>query len=189
MSISNNLEQNIKNEIVQNNEFSKFEPLEIPALNSIIETVKFDNTEKSLKTIINTSIASTIPNTENSILNNLNEMKNYVKSTIGVSGKITLINVVLILNNLMHVVEKYNNLSGSQKKMLVLDTLKSSINDQFGNTPEEILEKQMMLMLIDNTVPSLIDTLVSSINGEIKFIKNKENKCFTSFKNLFSCKK
>ena len=176
------------------------EPLQIPLLNFLIETVKtdyVDTTKETLDNIIsssnvtvtNTKTTSTIPNTTNNILNNLNEMKNYVKSTIGSSGKITLLNVILILNNLMQVVEQYNTLSGSQKKMLVLDTLKSIINEQFGNTPEELLEKHMMFMLIDNTIPHLIDTLVSSINGEIKFTKNNESKTLSLLRKLFCCTK
>ena len=54
--------------------------------------------------------------------------------------------------------------------MLVLDTLKKVVNEQYGNSPEDLLEKQILFILIDNTVPHFIDTLVSSINGKIKFI-------------------
>ena len=72
--------------------------------------------------------------------------------------------------------------------MLILDTLKKVINEQYGNNPEQLLEKQLLFILIDNTMPQVIDTLISAINGEIKFIKSKENNLFLRIKSLLSCK-
>ena len=149
-----------------------------PLLNSLIETIKEPE-----------PITPITPITSNIILNNLEELTNYVKNTLCSSSKITSINIIVILNNLLHIVEKYNTLTGFQKKMLVLDTLKKVINEQYGNSPEDLLEKQILFILIENTVPHFIDTLVSSINGKIKFAKYKETNCFTSLKNIFSCKK
>ena len=124
---------------------------------------------------------------EKTILSNISEeLTQYIKSIIGEYGIITSLNIIAILNNLIHNIEKYNTLKGTQKKMLILDTLKKVINEQYGNNPEQLLEKQLLFILIDNTMPQVIDTLISAINGEIKFIKSKENNLFTVLKNLFT---
>jgi len=103
------------------------------------------------------------------------------------------------LNKLIYEVEEYTTLSGSQKKMLVLDTFKKIIDEQYGNSPDDYLEKQLLLSIIDYTVSQFIDTLFSAINGEMTFRKNKTNKTnktknnisnlFASLKKLFSCNK
>ena len=122
----------------------------------------------------------------NNLIDKIGELAKYVKSTS--SGKITSLNIIMILNNLMQIVEKYNNLTGGQKKMLILDTLKLVINEQYDNSPESLIEKQILFMIIDNTMPYIIDTIVSSINGDIKFAKKNES-ISSLFKNLFCCKK
>ena len=72
--------------------------------------------------------------------------------------------------------------------MLILDTLKKHIDEQYGNNPEQLLEKQLLFILIENTMPQFIDTLISAINGEINFIKSKKDSLFLRIKTLFSCK-
>jgi len=137
----------------------------------------------------NTSSTSSTSNT-NDLLANLEDLTKYVYTTLDSSGKITMLNIITILTNLMHISEKYKTLTGSQKKMLVIDTLKKVINEQYGNSPDEYTEKQMLLILIDTSLPSIIDTLVSSINGEIKFKKSNDSsnsKFLLSFKKLFCC--
>ena len=171
----------------------KTELVKTELVNTVVETVKESIPVSTLNSIIDSTKPNTTepitPITPNIMLNNLEELTTYVKTTMCGSGKITSLNIISILNNLLHVVEQYNTLSGSQKKMLVLDTLKKVVNEQYGNSPEDLLEKQILFILIDNTVPHFIDTLVSSINGKIKFIKSKETNCFTALKNIFSCKK
>ena len=137
----------------------------------------------------NTSSTSSTSSTNN-LLTNLEDLTKYVYTTLDSSGKITMLNIIIILTNLMHITEQYKTLTGYQKKMLVIDTLKKVINEQYGNSPDEYTEKQMLLILIDTSLPSIIDTLVSSINGEIKFKKtnySSKSKCFLSFKKLFCC--
>ena len=97
---------------------------------------------------------------------------------------ITAHNVIMLAFNLMHIVEKYNTLSGSQKKMLVLDTIKKLINDNISDE----LEKQELLIIVNSVLPGTIDTLVSAINGDIKFVKDKVESCFSRvFGKIFGC--
>ena len=134
-------------------------------------------------------IETAITELEKNVLSNISEeLSHYIKSIVGESGIITSLNIITILNNLIHNIEKYNILSGSQKKMLILDTLKKHIDEQYGNNPDQLLEKQLLFMLIENTMPQFIDTLISAINGEINFIKSKKDSLFLRIKTLFSCK-
>jgi hypothetical protein len=105
---------------------------------------------------------------ENSILTKLDELTAYVKTTIG-SQHITPVNVITIMNNLLQIVEKYKDLTGSQKKMLVLDTIKKVINE----TVDDANDQMQLLAIVDLTMPHIIDTVVSAINGNIKFEKEK----------------
>ena len=160
---------------------------ELPVLIPVINTT--NNTTQVTPDTSNTSNTTSISNT-NTLLTNLEDLTKYVYTTLDSSGKITMLNIIIILTNLMHIVEQYKTLTGSQKKMLVIDTLKKVINEQYGNSPDEYTEKQMLLILINSSLPSIIDTLVSSINGEIKFKKSNNSsnsKFLSSFKKLFCC--
>jgi len=124
----------------------------------------------------------------NGLLTKMEELTKYIKSTMGTS-KLTLLNIMSILTNLMQIVEQYNNLTGSQKQMLVIDALKQVINEQYSITNlDDLAEKYILFTLIDNALPKIITALVASINGEIKFIKKNESKILSFFGKLFCCK-
>ena len=120
---------------------------------------------------------------ENTLLFKLEEMVFYIKSVLG-NDKITATNLVVITTNLMHVVEQYKDLTGYQKKMLIIDTIKKVINDTVGDNINDTEERIFLNTIVDLTVPPLIDTLVSAINGNIKFEKDK---IISFFKKLFCC--
>ena len=115
----------------------------------------------------------------NSFLIKLEQMVEYIKNTLG-DEKITATNIVIISTNLMHIVEQYKDLTGSQKKMLILDTIKKVIN-QNVNDPQERIS---LMLIVDMTLPQMLDTLVSAINGGLKFEKDKVVSGFTK---LFCC--
>jgi len=115
----------------------------------------------------------------NSFLIKLEQMVEYIKNTLG-DEKITATNIVIISTNLMHIVEQYKDLTGSQKKMLILDTIKKVIN-QNVNDPQERIS---LMLIVDMTLPPMLDTLVSAINGGLKFEKDK---VISGFKKLFCC--
>lgn len=115
----------------------------------------------------------------NSFLIKLEQMVEYIKNTLG-DEKITATNIVIISTNLMHIVEQYKDLTGSQKKMLILDTIKKVIN-QNVNDPQERIS---LMLIVDMTLPPMLDTLVSAINGGLKFEKDK---VISGFKKIFCC--
>ena len=151
-----------------------------------VETVKTVETVETVEPIV--PVAPVVLVNPNGLLTKMEELTKYIKSTMGTS-KLTLLNIMSILTNLMQIVEQYNNLTGSQKQMLVIDALKQVINEQYSITNlDDLADKYILCTLIDNALPKIITTLVASINGEIKFIKKNESKILSFFSKLFCCK-
>jgi len=115
----------------------------------------------------------------NQLLGNLNELYRYIKSIH--QNKISPTNIVLIASELIQVVEKYNNLTGAQKKMLVLNVIKKVVNEESSTDEEKIA----LNIIIDNTLPHIIDGFVNAINGMLKFAKDPKKSWFK--KCLFCC--
>ena len=118
----------------------------------------------------------------------------YTKSILG-SGQITPLNFIMIVNSLMKEIETYKELSGPQKKMIVLDTIKKLINENYNEVYSETTamsqeyekQKQILLIIVEQTGPYIIDNLVLAINGKFKLSESR----FTIWMNkLFGmCKK
>ena len=87
-----------------------------------------------------------------------NELKQIV--TTGISRS----NVVFIILTLMKSVEHYKNIDGIQKKALVLDVVGTFIDDTITNRNEA----DEMKLLLQLTLPTLIDTLVSLDTKEFR---------------------
>lgn len=90
--------------------------------------------------------------------------------------KINTTNVVSIVTNLIQIVEKYPDIKGEQKKLLLIHVLKNFVKN---NLDDE--EKIAVLTFIDLFLPSVIDTIISVDKKEI-VIKMKK-----SFKVCFPC--
>jgi len=103
---------------------------------------------------------------DNYLLDALNQLYNYIKSIHG--DKITPSNIILITTELIQIVEKYKSCTGTQKKMLITNTIKKIVNEQ-SNTPGE---KNALYVVIDSTLPHVIDGFISAINGAMKFTKD-----------------
>jgi hypothetical protein len=120
---------------------------------------------------------------ENGLLSTMNELYIYSKSVIN-TKTISSITLITLANKLIQIVEKYKQLTGNQKKMLVLDTLTKIINENIDNE----VEKQELLSLITTLLPKIIDTVISAINGDMKFTKDIKPSCFSSVFQCFSKK-
>jgi uncharacterized protein YfkK (UPF0435 family) len=116
----------------------------------------------------------------NALLNNLNELYQYIKNVH--QNKITPTNIVIIASELIQIVEKYNGLTGTQKKMLVINVIKKIVNEE-SNTDEE---KVALNVIIDITLPHVIDGFVDAINGMMKFAKYSKKTNFLK-RCLFCC--
>jgi hypothetical protein len=103
----------------------------------------------------------------NDMLDTLNQVYQYVKSIYG--DTITSTNIITITSLLIQIVEKYKSLTGNQKKMIVANTLKKLVNDSKINDDE----KKILNLIIENTLPAVIDGFIDAINGNVKFNKVK----------------
>ena len=121
---------------------------------------------KTLTILDNLNIALS----SNQLLSTLNELYMYIKSIHG--EKITPTNIVLITSELIQIVEKYNDLTGTQKKMLVINTVKKIVNEQL-NTSDE---KMALNIIIDHTLPCVINGFIDAINNVFAFTKTIKNK-------------
>lgn len=99
-----------------------------------------------------------------------------IKNILG-RGKITSANMVAVLLSLMQIVENYSDVKGVQKKAIILDALTHIIDDQIDDTQEAMNLK----LLVQMTLPSVIDTFVSLDKKEIS-IKLKK-----TCSKLFGC--
>ena len=99
-----------------------------------------------------------------------------LKVIIG-TGKISAANMVSVLISLMQLVETYDDVKGMQKKAVILDALRHIIDDQI----EDAQEAANLKLLVQMTLPSVIDTFVSLDKKEMT-IKLKK-----SCGKLFGC--
>ena len=138
---------------------------------AIIQELTVNETSTDDNVIIDNPLA-----TNNELLDKLSELYKYIKSIHG--EKITPTNIVLIASELIQIVEKYKTLTGSQKKMLVINTIKKYVNEQNAT----LQEKLALNIIIDNTLPYMIDGFIDAINGLLNFSKKaKKSKlcCFS----------
>lgn len=90
---------------------------------------------------------------------------------------VTSSNIVKLLLYTMKSVEQYKYLTGKDKKNIVIRVLYSVVNK---NIDKEV-EKQELKLLIDLTIPTLIDSIISIDKREF-IIKSK-----SFFKKLLKC--
>lgn len=105
-----------------------------------------------------------------------NKLYQQISTMIG-DKKVTSASIVSILLSAMQIVEKYKEISGEEKKSLVLKVLKMVIDD----TVDDQIEATNLKLLVDITLPAVIDMLVSVDKKELQ-IKMQQG-----FKKIFSC--
>ena len=112
---------------------------------------------------------------ENVLIDTFESLYEHVKSIH--SEKVTPTNIVLIATELIQLVEKYKQLTGIQKRTLVINVIKKLVNSQI-DTEED---KKAMNLIIDLTLPSVLDNLVNAINGNLKFDREKAKSFFRKY--------
>jgi len=113
----------------------------------------------------------------------MNASKRVYKELLKIVGNINISrsNIVVILLSLMQFVETYDGFSGTEKKNLILNALIQFIEIQI-ESPREKMEMQLLVQI---TLPTVIDTFVSIDKKKIK-IKLKEIKVKLK-KSLLAC--
>ena len=92
------------------------------------------------------------------------------------SEGINATNIIYIATNLMTAISNYDNLAGSDKKKIVINMLKTSINISDCNDTLKILLNTMT----DTIIPSSIDLIIDISKGryEFKHITNNAKKYY-----------
>lgn len=134
--------------------------------------------------------------TNNSNMNDLQEIVNKLYDLIYdmiISQKMDAVSIpsqlINIVSQTVQLIESYKNLTGIEKKHLVMsafDKLNDNIDDIFPNLSKE---DESMIKLAIKTVPNLIDSIISIISSKYNIhfeeIFNKNTMNF--FKNIVNC--
>jgi len=90
------------------------------------------------------------------------------------SEQLSTSSVITLAVRLMEVVEKLPNIDGAEKKRIVIEVAKLIVND--SNISDE--DKINVNLIIDLTLPMVIDTIISASRGQFSFnnLKNKLKK-------------
>lgn len=99
---------------------------------------------------------------------NINELVHYLENFIG-EGNITIINILNICVTAMQKVEKFNKLSGPDKKQIVLGAISQLIKNKGGDDN------------LTTLLPSFIDTSISIEKGELNISIDGEKCCSSIF--------
>jgi len=94
-----------------------------------------------------------------------------------IGRKLTSDNIISVVVLLMQSIEIYNKLNGTEKKNIIIQVLKRFLDDKIENTEEA----NHISVLVKETVPHLIDTLIA-VNKKKLVIKNNK-----TFSKIYSC--
>jgi len=107
----------------------------------------------------------------NEMIDTFNELYAHIK--VIYVEKLTPAQLILVMSELIQFVEKYKTLTGQQKKNMVINVIKKMINEQTDKYTEE--ERTALMLVVNTTLPTVIDTTIDAINGLAKFTKDKKN--------------
>ena len=90
------------------------------------------------------------------------------------NGEINAGNVILLATQLMVMVEDYPELTGGQKKHVVLEVLRRTVDDSTMDPNDKFAVKAV----INTVVPPAIDQIIRASRGDLDL--NKVRSCFSS---------
>jgi len=124
-------------------------------MDTIAKNITFDVTKTPIFDIIYTQIK-----------------KNITNKTID-AGEIILLGTLA-----MQLVDKYQDLTGPEKKLIVIEIVKKIIRDQVTDLNTE----QILILVVDTVLPTVIDKIVDASRGKLDLNKIDFSKC-----KLFAC--
>ena len=114
----------------------------------------------------------------NEMIDSFNELYAHIK--VIYVEKLTPSHIVVVMSELIQFVEKYKTFTGQQKKSMVINVIKKMINEQTDKYTEQ--ERVALMLVVNTTLPTMIDTTIDAINGLLKFTKDKtKNTCLRKF--------
>ena len=98
--------------------------------------------------------------------NKIIEITNKLTQTLEIminSKDLDINRLTLLISNSMELVEKYPELSGIEKKKIVLDVLKQIIINKVKNEDQKIT----LLQFLDEIIPDMIDLIIDATKGKL----------------------
>ncbi len=99
----------------------------------------------------------------------VDQLYDQLSKMIGKNGNITTVNITSVAVSLMKIVEKYPQLTGEDKKNMVIMVLKKFI-EEFVHDEEE---KVLLECIIETVLPSMVDMFIS-LDKNIESIAKKK---------------
>ena len=161
------------------------EPVLTPELIQPIESTESkESTKQKEATLLENKVKSDL---DMFLQNKLDLLVIYIGS-FTLKQRIDSGNIIMLIHKVMIMVEQFKDLTGKQKQELVISAITKIVSDSYNDIePEDKAEKELLLMIIKKTLPSIINTFVSAINGDIKFYKSAKCGSFSNFFNMFNC--
>jgi|GEM_PF-5982022 len=110
-------------------------------------------------------------NKGDNVIENFEAIYNKIRESIK-DKSITVYDLIPIATNVMQIVQKYPNLSGNEKKKLVVNVIKQLVDDS-DIIPQE--QEAIALTIIQYTLPHVIDAVVAAYKKNIDLKKIKED--------------
>ena len=96
------------------------------------------------------------------------ESKAIIETIVDEVGEFSLESIPILLPNLIIHVQQYKNITGEQKKNMIVRMLKHIVDVTDGPGDDTVWDP-----IIKRMIPGLIDTLLQIENGKLKFKKRK----------------
>ena len=142
-------------------------------LNTIHEVSTEEINESPIN--VNADVNSNV-NSYNSLIDTFNQLYAHIK--VIYTGKLTPTTIIIVMSELIQLTEKYKTLTGQQKKNMVINVIKKLINEELEKYTQE--DQAALMLIINTTLPAMIDTTIDAINGLMKFTKEKTKKSLFS---------
>jgi len=151
---------------------------------TLVQTESKESTKQKEATLLETKVISDLAMF---LQNKLDLLVIYIGS-ITVKERVDSSNIIMLIHKVMVMVEQFKDLTGKQKQDLVISAITKIVLDSYSDIdPEDKVERELLLMIIKKTLPSIINTFVSAINGDIKFYKSAKCGSFFNIFNMFNC--
>ena len=160
------------------------QPIESTESKESKELITLKEEKLKTKTLIETKVISDL---SMFLQNKLDLLVIYIGS-ITLKERVDSSNIIMLIHKVMVMVEQFKDLTGKQKQDLVISAITKIVLDSYSDIdPEDKVERELLLMIIKKTLPSIINTFVSAINGDIKFYTSAKCGSFFNFFNMFKC--
>lgn len=113
-------------------------------------------------------------------MDHYSEVYTQLQTLLGRDEQLSTANVISVAVTLMQFVEKFTDMTGQDKKQLILDVLNRHIREQVSNDALE----DVILTVVNYVLPTTIDHIVAFNKGALTLSEHVRKNC-----KFLSCKK